>query len=173
MPSLELRYDYQPHCFRIYNTSHTHHPEHALETLGSDDMWRAIMQIIDVNMTHFLPHERQFLSHFPKLTQALSRHSIRSVSKDLLCRAEQQQYHFIGLGIKTKKKKEKIDRERHFRAPDMAVVFKWVTGLTLLKMEHKSVPTVHTDVPAVSHSYKTLMWYEELAKCYQKAQDQR
>lgn len=109
----------------------------------------------------------------PKLTQALSRHNIRSVSKDLLCRADGTTTVSLHRFGNLKKKKEKIDRERHFRAPDMAVVFKWVTGLTLLKMEHKSVPTVHTNVPAVSHSYKTLMWYEELAKCYQKAQDQR
>lgn len=48
------------------DTSQTHHPEHVLETLGADDMWHAIMQIITVNMTYFPSHERQFLSHSPK-----------------------------------------------------------------------------------------------------------
>lgn len=58
MPSCKLRYDYQLH--QNTHTSQTH-PERALETLGADDMWHAIMQIIKVNMTHFLSYERQFL----------------------------------------------------------------------------------------------------------------
>lgn len=48
------------HTVSEHNTSQTHHPQHALETLVADDMWQAIMQIIKVNMTHFLSYERQF-----------------------------------------------------------------------------------------------------------------
>lgn len=75
--------------FRINNTGQTHHPEYALETLGTNDMWHAIMQIIKVNMTHFPSHERQFLSHSPN--QLRHFHCITSgvcVSKDFLCRAD-------------------------------------------------------------------------------------
>lgn len=49
-------------------TSQTQHPEQALEALGADDVWHAIMQIIRVNMTYFLSYETQFLSWFLTFT---------------------------------------------------------------------------------------------------------
>lgn len=107
VPSCKPRCDYQPHCFRIHNkgviTSHTVSqiklitPEQALETLSADDMWHAIMQIPKVNMTHFLVHERQFLSDSSKLTQALSLHNIRRVFPQISYAelTEQQQFHWM------------------------------------------------------------------------------
>lgn len=75
-----------------------------------------------------------------------------------------EQYHFIGL-----KNKKSRKRERHFRAPDMAVAFKWVWHFW--KSNIKAASLCNADVPAVAHSCKTLLWYAELAICYRKAQD--
>lgn len=126
LPSCKLRYDYQLQRFRIHKSNSS-----PSETLGADDMWHAIVQIIKVNVTHFLSYERQILSHSPN--QLRHSHSITSrvcVSKDLLWRADGMttvSLHRFG----NFKKGEKINRERHFREPDMAVGFKWVIGLTL------------------------------------------
>lgn len=105
------------------NTSQTRHPQHALETLGTDDMWHAIMQIAKVNVTHFLAYERQFLSLFSE--QALSLHNIRRAFPQISCAEpmERQRHRFTSLGMK--KKGGKTNRGRHFRAPCMAVGFKW------------------------------------------------
>lgn len=153
MPSCKLRYDYQPHGFRMHNTSQTHHPEHASETLGADDMWHAIMQIIKVNMTHFPPYERQFLSHSPNQLRhfhcitsgvCFQRSSMQSWWNDKSITSKVWEVLFF-------LKKEKINRERHFRAPVTAVGFKWVTGLTLLKILHKSLPPAHWHLSCVIH----------------------
>lgn len=66
------------------HTSQTHHPKRGLETLGADVMWHAIMQIIKVNMTHFLAYRRQFIQTDGGTFTAEQ----EGVSKDLLCRAD-------------------------------------------------------------------------------------
>lgn len=124
LTSCKLRYDYQPCGFRIHNTSQTHHPEHALEALGADDMWHAIMQIIRVNMTYFVSYETQFLScslnrlrHFHAMTSAVC------VFKDLLCRAD---------GMTTT---ASLHRESNKKG--ITEKGTWVTGLTLSTVQQK------------------------------------
>lgn len=85
------------------------------KTLGADDMWHAIMQIIKVNMTHFLSYKRQFLSHSPNPLRHF--HCITSgvcVSKDLLCRADGMttvSLHRFG-NLEKKKEEEGINKQK-------------------------------------------------------------
>lgn len=121
------------------NTSQTRHPQHALETLGADDMWHAIMQITKVNVTHFLAYERQFLSLFSE--QALSLHNIRCVFPQISCAepTERQRHHFTGLGMKKKGGKQTQEGTLGHHT------WQWgSSGLTHLKIKHKGLHTEDT-----------------------------
>lgn len=129
------------------NTSQTRHPQHASETLGADDMWHAIMQIAKVNVTHFLAYERQFLSLFSE--QALSLHNIRRAFPQISCAEpmERQRHHFTSLGMEKKeggKQTEEGTSGHH--------AWQWgSSGLTHLKIKHKSLHTEDTNTSAVSY----------------------
>lgn len=111
-------------------------PQHALETLGADDMWHAIMQITKVNMTNFPAYERQFLSHFSKLTQALSLHNTSSVFPHI----SWQNDNSITSQVWEWKKGENNKQRKALRATDMAVGFKWKQVWRIWKFNIKAFP---------------------------------
>lgn len=102
--------------------------------------WRGevLVQIVKVNKSHFPAYERQFLSHFCKLTEALLRFG--DFCAELM---EWQLFHFGSLRMRGAKK-----RRRHFRAPHTAgglggQVWHWT--------QHESCSDVSASPSAIKH----------------------